>query len=278
LHEHKLQYELPFPDSSIIEHYNVNFSTGLSMKNLFYNTLHLDPQEQISIWNLQFAAFTPEEVIIWALQHFGNKIAFSTSMGAEDQAILHMIAAIDKTANVFTLDTGRLFPETYDLIDISSKKYEIPIRMFSPDTQQVENMVNEKGINLFYESIANRKLCCHIRKIEPLKRAFSGLDAWICGLRKEQSVTRNCANLFEWDKQFNLIKINPLIHWTEDQLWDYLKRNNVPYNRLHDKGYPSIGCQPCTRAIEPGEDVRAGRWWWEHPETKECGLHVAKQK
>lgn len=238
----------------------------------------MNQQQLISDWNQLFSSAKPEDVITWALKNFGNKISFSTSMGAEDQAILHMIAGIDKTANVFTLDTGRLFPETYDLINISSKKYGIPILMFFPDTQQVENMVNEKGINLFYESIANRKLCCHIRKIEPLKRAFAGLDAWICGLRKEQSVTRNCAAMFEWDKQFSLIKINPLIHWTEDQLWDYLRNNNVPYNRLHDKGYPSIGCQPCTRAIEPGEDVRAGRWWWENPETRECGLHAARQK
>jgi phosphoadenosine phosphosulfate reductase len=231
-------------------------------------------QQLISEWNQLFSAANPEDVITWALQHFDTKVAFSTSMGAEDQAIMHMIAGIDRQAKVFTLDTGRLFPETYDLIDITSKKYGIPIQVFFPDTKQVEEMVNKKGVNLFYESVENRKLCCHIRKIEPLKRAFSGLDAWICGLRREQSITRNDLHMFEWDNKFGLIKINPLINWTEEQLWDFIERNNIPYNRLHNQGFPSIGCQPCTRAVEPGENVRAGRWWWENPETKECGLHV----
>lgn len=235
-------------------------------------------QQQLRHWNQQFSSSDPEDVMSWALEHFDSKIAFSTSMGAEDQVILHMIASIGKPANIFTLDTGRLFPETYDLIDTTTKKYGIPIRIYFPDTRQVEEMVNSKGINLFYESVENRKYCCHIRKIEPLRRAFEGLDAWICGLRREQSVTRNETRMFEWDCKFNMIKINPLINWTEEQLWDFIDRNNVPYNRLHDKGYPSIGCQPCTRAIEPGEDVRAGRWWWENPETKECGLHARQAK
>lgn len=235
-------------------------------------------QQQLRHWNQQFSSSDPEDVMSWALEHFDSKIAFSTSMGAEDQVILHMIASIGKPANIFTLDTGRLFPETYDLIDTTTKKYGIPIRIYFPDTRQVEEMVNSKGINLFYESVEKRKYCCHIRKIEPLRRAFEGLDAWICGLRREQSVTRNETRMFEWDCKFNMIKINPLINWTEEQLWDFIDRNNVPYNRLHDKGYPSIGCQPCTRAIEPGEDVRAGRWWWENPETKECGLHARQAK
>lgn len=238
----------------------------------------MDHQNLLAGWNREFAGAAPEKVLEWALKHFGKKIAFSTSMGAEDQAILHMIAGIDKNAIVFTLDTGRLFPETYDLIDITAKKYGIPVRIYFPDTKQVEEMVNTRGINLFYESIENRKLCCHIRKIEPLKRAFAGLDAWICGLRREQSVTRADTGMFEWDNKFGLIKINPLINWTEEQLWDFIERNNIPYNRLHNQGFPSIGCQPCTRAVEPGEDVRAGRWWWENPETKECGLHVVTGK
>lgn len=214
-----------------------------------------------------------EEVITWFLKDFNGKVALSTSLGAEDQALTYMISQVDKTADVFTLDTGRLFPETYDLIDLTSKKYGISIRVMFPDAARVEAMVNEKGINLFYDSIENRKLCCHIRKIEPLKRAFSGLDAWICGLRREQSVTRKDMQLVEWDENNGLIKVNPLIDWTEEQLWSYLKLNFIPYNKLHDAGFPSIGCQPCTRAVMPGEDVRAGRWWWENPETKECGLH-----
>ncbi|MGB4205718.1 MAG: phosphoadenylyl-sulfate reductase [Bacteroidales bacterium] len=226
--------------------------------------------------NYQFATVSPKEVIEWAIDHFGDKIALSSSMSAEDQAILHMMLGSKKQFRVFTLDTGRLFPETYDLIDITSKKYGITIQVFFPDKEQVEKMVNEKGINLFYESIENRKLCCEIRKVEPLRRAFKGLDAWICGLRKQQSLTRNNTGLFEWDDKFDLIKINPLINWTEEDLWDYIHKHNIPYNPLHKKGFPSIGCQPCTRAILPGEDIRAGRWWWENPETKECGLHISK--
>jgi phosphoadenosine phosphosulfate reductase len=216
---------------------------------------------------------SPQEVIEWFLKDFEGKVAFSTSMGAEDQAITKMIADVDKTADIFTLDTGRLFPETYDLMDVTAKKYDITIRVMFPDAARVEEMVNKKGINLFYDSIENRKLCCHIRKIEPLKRAFAGLDAWICGLRREQSVTRKDLKLVEWDENNGLIKVNPLIDWTEAELWAYIRSNHIPYNKLHDQGFPSIGCQPCTRAILPGEDVRAGRWWWENPESRECGLH-----
>jgi phosphoadenosine phosphosulfate reductase len=145
--------------------------------------------------------------------------------------------------------------------------------VYFPDAGRVEEMVNTKGINLFFESVENRKLCCNIRKIEPLKRAFAGLDVWICGLRREQSVTRQDMQLIEWDKGNSIIKLNPLIDWTEEEVRKYIKDHGIPYNPLHDKGYPSIGCQPCTRAIFPGEDIRAGRWWWENPDTKECGLH-----
>lgn len=223
--------------------------------------------------NEQLTGKSPQEVIAWFLNDFEGKVAFSTSLGAEDQAITKMIADIDKAADIFTLDTGRLFPETYDLMDRTAKKYDITIRVMFPDAARVEEMVNSKGINLFYDSVENRKLCCHIRKIEPLKRAFKGLDAWICGLRREQSVTRKDMKLVEWDENNGLLKVNPLIDWTEAHLWEYIKQNHIPYNPLHDKGFPSIGCQPCTRAIMPGEDVRAGRWWWENPETRECGLH-----
>ncbi|MDY0102617.1 MAG: phosphoadenylyl-sulfate reductase [Lentimicrobium sp.] len=215
----------------------------------------------------------PQEVIEWFLNDFEGKVAFSTSLGAEDQVITKMIAEVDKTADIFTLDTGRLFPETYDLMDVTAKKYDITIRVMFPDAERIEEMVNAKGINLFYDSVENRKLCCHIRKIGPLKRAFKGLDAWICGLRREQSVTRKDMKLVEWDENNNLLKVNPLIDWTESELWAYIRSNHVPYNKLHDQGFPSIGCQPCTRAIMPGEDIRAGRWWWENPESRECGLH-----
>lgn len=223
--------------------------------------------------NEALAGKSPQEVIAWFLKDFEGKVAFSTSLGAEDQAITKMIADVDKAADIFTLDTGRLFPETYDLMDATAKKYDITIRVMFPDAARVEEMINSKGINLFYDSIENRKLCCHIRKIEPLKRAFKGLDAWICGLRREQSVTRKDMKLVEWDENNGLLKVNPLIGWTEAELWTYIRSNHVPFNILHDQGFPSIGCQPCTRAIIPGEDVRAGRWWWENPESRECGLH-----
>ena len=230
-------------------------------------------KENVSYINGLLAGKPAEDVLNWFLLEFEGKVAFSTSLGAEDQVITRMISDIDRSARVFTLDTGRLFPETYDLIDTTSKKYGLNIEIMFPDADRVESMVNSKGINLFYDSIENRKLCCHIRKIEPLKRAFEGLDAWICGLRRDQSVTRKDIQLVEWDDTNGLIKVNPLIDWTEEQVWNYIRGNHVPYNQLHDKGYPSIGCQPCTRAILPGEDVRAGRWWWENPDSRECGLH-----
>ncbi len=234
----------------------------------------MELQEQVKNWAQLLENKTPEEVIRFFISHYKEKVAFSSSLGLEDQVITHMIAAIDKNTRIFTLDTGRVFPETYSLISRTNDRYDINIQVYFPDNKEVEEMVNKKGINLFYESIENRKECCRIRKIEPLKRAFKGLDAWICGLRREQSVTRNDMQVVEWDANNNLVKINPLINWTEQQVWDYIKANNIPYNVLHDKGFPSIGCQPCTRAIKPGEDIRAGRWWWENPEQKECGLHA----
>lgn len=216
---------------------------------------------------------TPQVIIESVLKLFAGRIALASSMGAEDQVLTDMIIKIEPKTRIFTLDTGRLFPETYDLIDRTARKYKTTVEIFFPDNNSVQQMVYSKGINLFYESVENRKQCCHIRKIEPLQRAFAGLDAWICGLRASQSVTRNELGVIEWDANNNLVKVNPLAHWTEEQVWEYIKINKVPYNTLHDKGFPSLGCQPCTRAILDGEDVRAGRWWWENPESKECGLH-----
>jgi phosphoadenosine phosphosulfate reductase len=229
--------------------------------------------EEINDLNKRFSDSTPEEILRYFIPKFGNRIALSSSLGAEDQVLTEMVVNIDPSVKIFTLDTGRLFPETYDLIDRTARKYKKKIEIYFPDNQKVQEMVNDKGINLFYESIENRKLCCHIRKIEPLQRAFSSLDAWICGLRSEQAVTRKNIGVVEWDEPNQLVKINPLANWTEQQVWDYIKAKGIPYNPLHDKGFPSIGCLPCTRAIEKGEDVRAGRWWWENPDTKECGLH-----
>ncbi len=170
-----------------------------------------------------------------------------------------MVCKIDKSTKVFTLDTGRLFPEVYDLIAKTNEKYQISIEVLFPDYRKIEEMVKQKGINLFYKNIENRKECCKIRKIEPLKRALSELKVWICGLRKDQSVTRFYSKMVEWDEQYGLIKISPLINWNYKQVWDYIHKNQIPYNPLHDKGFPSIGCQPCTRAIQAGEEARAGR-------------------
>lgn len=216
---------------------------------------------------------TPQEILKFCLERFKGAIALSSSLGLEDQVLTDMVVKIDSGATIFTLDTGRLFPETYDLIDRTCSKYKVKIKVYFPNREDVEEMVNQKGINLFYHSVENRKECCRIRKLVPLKRAFQGLDAWICGLRRDQSVTRKNMQTVEWDETNGLIKINPLINWSEQDAWDYVNEHSVPVNPLHKKGYPSIGCLPCTRAIEPGEDVRAGRWWWENPETKECGLH-----
>ena len=187
-----------------------------------------------------------------------------------------MVVKIDPATKIFTLDTGRLFYETYELMEKTCLRYGISISVYFPEAGRVERMVTEKGINLFYGSVENRKECCHVRKVEPLRRAFEGLDVWICGLRRSQSITRADGQLVEWDEDNGLIKLNPLIGWSEDEVWSYIRENHVPYNTLHDKGFPSIGCQPCTRAVMPGEDIRAGRWWWENQDTRECGLHVKK--
>ncbi len=231
-------------------------------------------QTQIEALDQRFKTATAQEVLAHFLKAHKGRIAFSSSMGAEDQVLTEMIVSIDPQARIFTLDTGRMFPETYDVIERTNARYGINIEVFFPDREQIEKMVNEKGINLFYESIENRKQCCFLRKIVPLRRALQGMDVWISGLRRSQSVTRQNTRKVEWDQGHQLIKINPLLDWSEDEVWDYIEQKNIPYNKLHDKGFPSIGCQPCTRAVEPGEDVRAGRWWWENPVSKECGLHV----
>lgn len=228
----------------------------------------------IEVLNQGFKNSNPKDVLNYFLNQYKGKIAFASSMGAEDQVITDMLVKIDPSVKIFTLDTGRMFPETYDLIEKTNARYKININIYFPEREQVEEMVNEKGLNLFYESIENRRRCCHVRKIVPLKRALSNLDVWISGLRRSQSVTRTAVQMVEWDEGHNLIKINPLLNWEEAEVWDYIKKHSVPYNTLHDKGFASIGCQPCTRAIQPGEDVRAGRWWWENPKLRECGLHV----
>ena len=230
-------------------------------------------EAQIAQWNEELKDKDPVGVIGFFLQYFGEHIVLSTSLGLEDQVITEMVMRQNRDTEIFTLDTGRLFPETYDLIARTNKHFGIRMKIYFPEPAKVEEMVAQKGINLFYDSVENRKLCCSIRKVAQLPRAFKDKQAWICGLRKDQSVSRFFNKLVEWDANNGLVKINPLIRWTIKDVWDYIKEHNIPYNLLHDRGFPSIGCEPCTRAIEPGEDIRAGRWWWENEFQKECGLH-----
>lgn len=204
--------------------------------------------------------------------------AFATSLGAEDQVLTDLIARSKAPIAIFTLDTGRLPEETYRLIQEVREHYGIAIRAHAPEHADVETYIQSNGPNAFYDSIELRKECCRIRKLVPLNRALVGKKAWITGLRREQSPTRADLGVREWDGDHKMDKFNPLIEWTTDDVWAYIRRHNVPYNALHDQGYPSLGCAPCTRAITIGEDLRAGRWWWENPETKECGLHFDPAK
>jgi phosphoadenosine phosphosulfate reductase len=215
----------------------------------------------------------PREAIRLVAELFPGQVVFSSSLGQEDQVLTDMIFKNDLPVKIFTIDTGRLFNETYELLDKTTARYKKQIQVYFPQATNVEKFVAEKGINSFYESVENRKGCCFVRKVEPLNRALAGAKVWITGLRAEQSDNRKDMPMIEWDETRQLYKLNPLINWSYDDMIDYIKTNNVPYNTLHDKGYISIGCAPCTRAIEPGEDARAGRWWWE-ASHKECGLHV----
>ncbi len=224
--------------------------------------------------NDEFSLKTPQELLEWGLKEFHPRIALAWS-GAEDVAVLDMMVKINHEARIFTLDTGRLNTETYDVIDEVCEKYDINVEVLFPDSADVEEMVLKKGVNLFYRSVQDRKLCCKTRKVKPLKRMLSMLDGWITGLRRDQAETRTVLNRIETDEIFGgIIKLNPLAGWTHQDVWDYIHENNVPYNKLHDNNYQSIGCAPCTRAVEEGEGIRSGRWWWETRAIKECGLHV----
>lgn len=229
--------------------------------------------------NAEHLKTDPSALVGWAVKRFGAaKLALASSFGAEDVALIDIVSKLGAPVRVFTLDTGRLNEETYDVMERISKKYGVKIEAYFPDAAKVESLERAKGFYSFRESIENRKECCQIRKVEPLRRALKGADAWITGLRRDQAVTRASVGKIEIDAaNGGIVKLNPLADWTNEDVWAYVKKNAVPTNRLHDAGYPSIGCAPCTRAVKPGEDVRAGRWWWENPEHKECGLHPPKK-
>ena len=207
---------------------------------------------------------------------YPSEVVFSTSFGIEDQIITEWIGKNNIDIEIFTLDTGRLFKETYSLWSRTLERYQLPIRTYTPDTALLEEFISRKGPNSFYESVENRKECCRIRKIEPLQRAIKGKKIWVTGIRAEQSANRHDMDFVEYDEINEIIKIHPLFDWTFEEVKQYCREQHIPYNVLHDKGFTSIGCQPCTRSVQEGEDFRAGRWWWEDQSKKECGLHAVK--
>lgn len=221
-------------------------------------------------WNTDSA-----ELLLKQATERSTKVVFSTSFGKEDQVITYLIKNGNFPIPIFTLDTGRLFPETYEVHNRTIKKYQLPIQAFAPNQNELEELLSKKGPLSFYQSVENRKECCTIRKLVPLKRALESAEIWVTGLRKEQSPNRREMEQVEWDSVNHVLKIHPLFQWTGEQVDRFISDNRIPINALHDKGFPSIGCQPCTRAIEKGEDERAGRWWWEDSK-KECGLHQTK--
>lgn len=223
--------------------------------------------------SLQINGLSVGEGLSLLASNFPGKVTFSTSFSFEDQVIAHHILHKRLPISIFTLDTGRLFAETYSVWSSTNERYQTQIKAYYPDHSLLEPFIEEKGPNSFYESVENRKTCCHIRKVEPLKRALAGNVIWITGLRAEHSPARQDLQQLEWDAANRIIKYHPLLHWTTEQTKAYINENNIPYNPLHDKGFISIGCAPCTRAIKAGEDFRAGRWWWEESSKKECGLH-----
>jgi phosphoadenosine phosphosulfate reductase len=221
-----------------------------------------------------------QEVLADAVRDF-PPVTFANSLGAEDMVLTDLIAKnfssqFGPDITMFSLDTGRLPQETYDLMQALRERYSMPLQIYFPDSSQVEELVARIGVNGFYDSVENRKGCCYVRKVAPLKRALLGKKAWITGMRRDQAVTRGGLAVSSFDADHGLQKLNPLLDWSNAEVWEYIKQNDVPYNKLHDRFYPSIGCAPCTRSVTPGEDIRSGRWWWENPENKECGLHVAR--
>jgi phosphoadenosine phosphosulfate reductase len=215
-------------------------------------------------------------ILTWVERRFGASAAIASSFGVEDMVLIDLARTHAPSVRLFTLDTGRLPPETYEVMDVVRRRYGLEIETYFPERERVEALQSAKGYFSFKQSIEARKECCGMRKVEPLRRALAGRQAWVTGLRREQSVTRTAVEAVELDATHGLVKVNPLVRWNSREVWDYVKNQGVPYNALHDRGYPSIGCAPCTRAVKPYEDERAGRWWWESAENRECGLHVRR--
>jgi phosphoadenosine phosphosulfate reductase len=221
---------------------------------------------------LEQKATAVRELLASAVQQFG-KVVYANSLGAEAMVLTDIIWTHVPQIDIFSIDTGRLHEETYELLEKLERRYKKRLRIVYPTTESIESLIGKQGVNGFFHSIDARRNCCATRKIEPFKRAIAGYSAWVTGVRREQSAARALGQPIEWDAQYGLQKVSPLLDWSEEQIWQYIRARQIPYNALHDKQYPSIGCAPCTRAILPGEDQRAGRWWWEQPESRECGLH-----
>lgn len=235
-------------------------------------------EEDVKNLNREFERSSPEDILAWASANLGRSVALATSFQVQGMVVVDMFAKTDPQARIFTLDTGRLHSHTYDVMDRTREKYNINIEVLFPDAAEVEEMVTSRGVNLFYKSVENRRLCCQVRKTNPLNGYLKTLNAWITSIRADQTEQRADSSKFEIDYLHGkMLKINPILDWTIDQVWDYVRKNDVPYNKLHDMGYPSIGCAPCTRAVEEGEDPRAGRWWWEQGSDKECGIHFGHE-
>jgi phosphoadenosine phosphosulfate reductase len=232
------------------------------------------PPDELHAAEAELLDASAEQILAWVERRFGARAAMASSFGAEDMVLIDLARRHAPSLRLFTLDTGRLPPETYEVMDVVRHRYGLDIETFFPERERVEALQSAKGYFSFRESIEERKACCAIRKVEPLRRALAGREAWVTGLRRDQSVTRTEVRPVEADTTHGLIKVNPLARWGSREIWAYIQENGVPYNALHDRGYPSIGCAPCTRAVKPYESERAGRWWWESPDSKECGLHV----
>jgi phosphoadenosine phosphosulfate reductase len=237
---------------------------------------HPFPREEIETAAAQLAAAGAAEILAWAEARFGARAAIASSFGPEDLVLIDLARSHAPSLKVFTIDTGRLPPETYEVAEAARNHFAIELETFFPERAAVEKLVGERGCFSFRESIEARMECCGLRKVEPLRRALAGRAAWATGLRREQSITRTGAAPIEWDEAHGLPKLNPLVGWSATEIWEHVRTRGLPYNALHDRGFPSIGCAPCTRAVKPWEDERAGRWWWESTEHRECGLHVRR--